>query len=405
MMMKLSVLLLLVLQTSASPLDIRSNSKRKPENGYIMNLDVNGTPEMLPDHIIVTDQSSLVSADGSNLASSLVSADGSNLASSFLSGSGSNLEWVTWNNSLPDNAVSIYVDYFERIDYVCKYKCEAGFYTPSMGSYCHYANAKKVDAGSPFEILVNKNNFEILEWKEGSQGSVPQSSVTTCSRGNIYVGKNQHGLGQVVTEEKHLYISWKSSLFSYSSYQVLTTSEAIISQQVYNVRYITDESKFIQYPPEVMRKTSVSNYECRSVVKTDSLSKTYQVEHRWDNSDSIKAGVEMTFTGSIPFIVSNSIKLGIEVSFQYSWGKTVTEAITSTDSVEVTAPPNSYCVVNMEQHKITVNIPYTASLKRTYANGEIHTTSITGTYDSVQVGEVRAVADRCELLKDAKSCK
>ncbi|XP_031726392.1 natterin-3-like [Anarrhichthys ocellatus] len=376
----------------------RSNTEQ--ENVSFMKSDINGTPEITESRLLLPDRPLLTVAKLMQKrqvqSSSFVSADGSNLASSFLSGSGSNLEWVTWNNSLPDHAVSIYVDYFDRIDYVCKYKCEAGFYTPSMGSYCNYANAKKVDAGSPFEIL---------EWKEGSQGSVPQSSVTTCSRGNIYVGKNQHGLGQVVTEEKHFYLSWKNSLFSYSSYQVLTTSEAIISQQVYNVRYITDESKFIQYPPEVMRKTSVSNYECRSVVKTDSLSKTYQVEHRWDNSDSIKAGVEMTLTAKIPFIVSNSIKLGIEVSFQYSWGKTVTEAITSTDSVEVTAPPNSYCVVNMEQHKITVNIPYTASLKRTYANGEIHTTSITGTYDSVQVGEVRAVADRCELLKDAKPCK
>ncbi|XP_068559809.1 natterin-3-like [Cebidichthys violaceus] len=398
MMMKLSVLLLLlVLQTSATPLNIGSNMER--EKVSFINSNVNGIPEitesrsLLPHRPLLTVQSSFVSGSGSNLASSFVSADGSNL------------EWVTWNNSLPDYAVSIYNDYFYRIDYVCKYMCEAGFYTPSMGSYCHYANAKKVSSGSPFEILVNKDNFEILEWKDGSYGSMPQSSVRTCSSGNIYVGKNKYGLGQVVTGENNFYLPWKSSVYSYSSYQVLTTNEDIISQQVYNVRYIIDESKIIHYPPEIMRITSVRNDDCLSVVKTDSLSKTYQTEHRWDKRVSIKAGVEMTFTAGIPFIVSNTISLSTEVSFQYSWGETVTEAITSTDSVQITAPPNSYCVVNMEQHKVTVEIPYTASLTRTYADGEIHTTSITGTYDSIQVGEVRAVVDRCELLKDFKPCR
>lgn len=246
------------------------------------NSDGNGNPETTNDRSMPMDQP-LVTVDH------LVQA-------SFVSGDGSNLEWVTWNNSLPNDAVSIYNDEFHRIDYVCKYKCEAGFYTPSMGSYCHYPNARKVSSGSPFEILVNKNNFEILEWKDGSSGSVPQNSVRTCSKGNIYVGKDKYGLGKVSTKEKHFYLPWKSKVYSYRSYQVLTTDDDIISQQVYDVRYITDESKIFQYPPETMRKTSVSNNECRSVVKTDSLSKTYQVEHKWDISVSVQSGIEMTFS-------------------------------------------------------------------------------------------------------------
>ncbi|XP_054467674.1 natterin-4-like [Anoplopoma fimbria] len=325
-------------------------------------------------------------------------------SSSYVSGDGSNLEWVTWNNSLPNDAVSIYNHYFYRVDYVCKYMCEAGFYTPSMGSYCHYPNGGRVSAGSPFEILVNKNNFEILEWKWDLYGSVPQNSVRTCSKGNIYVGMDKYGLGKVATREKHFYLPWKSSVYRYHSYQVLTVDKDITSQQVYDVRYITDESKIFHYPPEIMRKTSVSNYECRSVVKTDTLSKTDQVEHRWDISVSVTVGVQTTVKAGIPLIASDSYTFSSEVSFQYSKGKTVTEATTSTASVQVTAPPNSSCMVNMVEYKFKVNMPFTASLRRTYANGEIHTTSITGTYESVQVGEVRAVADRCELLDDAKPC-
>uniref|UniRef100_A0A8C2XAA8 Natterin-4 n=2 Tax=Cyclopterus lumpus TaxID=8103 RepID=A0A8C2XAA8_CYCLU len=319
--------------------------------------------------------------------------------SSFMSGS--ELEWVTWNNSLPNDAVSIYNDKFDRNDYVCKYKCEAGFYTPSMGSYCQYLNES---SGSPFEILVNKNNFEILEWKEGSSGSVPQNSVRTCSKGNIYVGKNKYGLGKVATKEKHFYLPWKGSVYSYSSYQVLTTNNDIINQQVYDVRYITDESQIFPYPPETVRKTSVSNYECRLLVKTDSLSKTYRVRHKWDISVSLKVGIEMTFTVGVPFIVSESFKFSSEMTFKYSMGNMVTEAMTSTASVKITAPPNSSCMVKMVEYKYKLDIPFTASLRRTYANGEIRTRSVTGTYESIQVAEVRAVADRCERLEDSKPC-
>ncbi|GAA6221786.1 natterin-3-like, partial [Lates japonicus] len=72
--------------------------------------------------------------------------------------------------------------------------------------------------------------------------------------------------------------------------------------------------------------------------------------------------------------------------------------------LDLTAPPNHHCVVKMVQYKQKVDIPFTAHLSRTYGNGEIRTTLITGTYDSTQVREVRAVVDRCQPL-DAKSCK
>lgn len=76
---------------------------------------------------------------------------------------GTNLMWVTWNNSLPRNAVSLYNGYTNRVDYICKYKCDAGFYTPSKGRYCYYPSAIE-KRSFQFEILVNKDNFEILEW-------------------------------------------------------------------------------------------------------------------------------------------------------------------------------------------------------------------------------------------------
>ncbi|KAL3062374.1 hypothetical protein OYC64_002227 [Pagothenia borchgrevinki] len=194
-------------------------------------------------------------------------------SSSSVSANGSNLEWVTWNNSVPNNSVSIYNSEFKRTDYICKHRCSAGFYTPSQGPHCHYATAKKAYSGSPFALLVYKNNFDILEWKEDSHGSVPKSSVKTCPGGDIYVGKNKYGLGKVATKAKSFYLPWKGKVYKYSKYQVLTITEDIISQEIYDVKYLKDESKMVNFPPEIIGKTSITNKEHNSVVKKDSDSK------------------------------------------------------------------------------------------------------------------------------------
>ncbi|TDH13187.1 hypothetical protein EPR50_G00055350 [Perca flavescens] len=65
------------------------------------------------------------------------------LPSSYMFGDNVNLEWLTWSGSLPNGAVAIYNGYTERTDYVCKYKCEAGFYNPSLGPYCRYPPRKQ----------------------------------------------------------------------------------------------------------------------------------------------------------------------------------------------------------------------------------------------------------------------
>ncbi|KAF3695379.1 Natterin-4 [Channa argus] len=325
-------------------------------------------------------------------------------SSTFVSDGGSTLEWVTWNNSLPNDAVSIYNAYVDRIDYVCKHTCAAGFYTPSKGPYCHYVTEGKAYSGSPFEILVNKDNFEMLEWKEDSYGSVPPNSIRTCPGENVFVGKNKYGLGKVSAPDKAFYLPWDGSEYWYNYYQVLTNDEDISSQKIYDVKYNTDDSSIFHFPPEVMRETAISNHECRSVLKRDELSKTYQVEQRWDFTSSIALRVETSISAEIPLISSVGIQFSTEVMLQFTRGSTVQDTVTDSMSVEFTAPPNHSCVVKMVRYKYKVNIPFTARLSRTYADGEVRSTSIAGTYDSVQVGEVQAVVDRCQALDNSKAC-
>ncbi|KAK2838116.1 hypothetical protein Q5P01_015328 [Channa striata] len=324
-------------------------------------------------------------------------------SSTFMSDGGSTLEWVAWNSSLPNDAVSIYNSYVNRIDYVCKHACAAGFYTPSKGPRCHYVTEGKAYSGSQFEILVNKGNFEILEWKDDSYGSVPPNSVRTCPGENVFVGKNRYGLGKVSAPDKAFYLPWEGSEYWYSYYQVLTTDEDISSQKVYDVKYNTDDSSIFHFPPEVLRETDVSNYECRPVLKTDSLSRTYQLEQRWDFTSSVALGVATSISAEVPLICSVGLEFSTEVTLQLSRGSTVQDTVTDSMTVEFTAPPNHACRAKMVRYKYKVNVPFTAQLSRTYDDGQVRTTSIVGTYDSVQVGRVQAVLDRCRAL-NATEC-
>ncbi|XP_030647716.1 natterin-3-like [Chanos chanos] len=323
---------------------------------------------------------------------------------SHVFGDNVNLNWLRWNGSIPNGAVSIYNGYTERMDYICKYNCEAGFYTPSKGPYCLYPYGDREYAAPQFDILVNVDNFEFLEWKEDSYGSVPKHSVRTCAGVGIFVGKNKYGLGKVVPQFEAFFLPWEGDEYWYKSYQVLTINRDAYSQHISHVEYGIDEIELFHYPPETMRISSVANYDCQTVTKTVTISKTTEVESTWNIGRSTMLGVTAGITAKIPLIGTAGVDFSAEKTLQFNRGTTLVEVLSHSVSVELRVPPNHSCSVRMEGRKITADIPFKAKLSRTYANGETQWTSINGVYDGVQIGEVRAVVDRCEPITDAKPC-
>uniref|UniRef100_A0AAX7TNA5 Natterin-3-like n=1 Tax=Astatotilapia calliptera TaxID=8154 RepID=A0AAX7TNA5_ASTCA len=280
-----------------------------------------------------------------------------------------NVKWQTWTGSLPDGAVSIYNTYVGRIDYVCKHGCHAGLYSRSLGDFCHFPYGDKEYRINSFDILVNEDDFEIVEWKEGSFGSVPEHAVRTCS-----------------------------------SDEVLTINRDIDSEIISDVRYKTNNAKISKHPPETMRISSSINNGCNPVTKTVTLSKTVRDEKRWDIRASVSVGVTTTFTAGVPAVASGSIQVSGQFTFDYSNGATHAEDHTHTVEVQVSIPPNHFCKVKMLAYKYDVNIPFTALLTRTYRNTAMRRSHISGTYYSIQTGEVHAVVERCEYLTSAQPC-
>uniref|UniRef100_A0A668S7A1 Natterin-3-like n=2 Tax=Oreochromis aureus TaxID=47969 RepID=A0A668S7A1_OREAU len=316
----------------------------------------------------------------------------------------SNVKWQTWRGSLPDGAVSIYNTIEERTDYVCKFKCIAGFYSHSLGDFCHFPYADIEYRAPFFDILVNEDNFEILEWKEGSFGSVSEHAVRTCSSDKVYVGKNKYGLGKVHPRNRAFYLPWKGTEYWYWYYEVLTINRDVKSERISDVSYKINDGETTRYPPETMRIFSTSNNGCNSVTKTVTLSKTVRDEKSWDIQASLSVGVTKTFSAGIPSIVSGMIEVSTLVSIDFSEGATHAEDFTHSAEVQVSVPPNHSCKVKMLAYKYNVNIPFTALLTRTYSNTVTKRMRISGTYHGIQVGEVRAVVERCAHISSAQPC-
>ncbi|XP_063344941.1 natterin-3-like [Pelmatolapia mariae] len=387
--MMLSLLLLLAL----SPASPQGTVKKHSENRNVtsLNPDLDRAPEM-------TD----ISVNTSVYQHLLFPAKMKQKRQAF-DNKGS-VKWQTWNNSLPDGAVAIYNTYEERTDYVCKYGCHAGFYSRSLGDFCHYPCGGREHRTDSFDILVNEDNFGILEWKKGYRGSVSKHAVRTCSSDELYVGKNEYGLGKVHPRRRSFFLPWGGKVYLYESYEVLTINRDVDSETISDVRYKTNDAKIIEYPPETMQISSSDNKECNPVTKTVTLSKTVRDEKRWDISTSVSVGVTTTFTTGIPNVASKSFQVSGQFTFDYSKGATHAKELSHTVEEQVSVPPNHSCKVKMLAYWYNVNIPFTALLTRNYRNKTIERLNISGTYYSIQTGEVRAVVERCEYLTSVQPC-
>ncbi|XP_034023579.1 natterin-3-like isoform X1 [Thalassophryne amazonica] len=316
----------------------------------------------------------------------------------------SNLEWKYWNGqgAVLDGAVSIWNGEAKRTDYVCRCGCSSGFYSTNTGANCHYAYGGVEKTCGEFYILVNRDNFENLEWKGGSYGSVPKNAVEAC--GQVYVGKNKYGLGKVHPVHEAFFLPWDGKEYWYKNYEVLTVNDDVVKQELTEVKYKVDAANPIKDPPETLRRSSASNSQCLPITKTVTLSKEIQTEQRWDVTSTITFGVESSVTAGIPDIASATISVSVETSLSVALGSTTSTTTTHSVAIEVTVPPNQYCPVTMVATKYRADIPFTGKLTRTYRNGEKRTTSITGNYRAVQVGEIRADVQRCTEIAGAQPC-
>ncbi|CAH2256621.1 Hypothetical predicted protein [Pelobates cultripes] len=314
-----------------------------------------------------------------------------------------NLKWVSWNGSIPSGAVSIYNAYRKRRDYICHFQCSVGFYTKSQGPSCFYPYDGKEFYNSIFKILINEDNFEILEWKADSWGYVPFNAVDSCGTGT-YIGKNKYGLGKIVPNFKSFFLPYDGKEYFYKSYEVLTINLNIIQQTLNNIQYKLNELNMTMQPPEMLTKSTVINKDCRPVKKTINLSKATTVQKTWSVGHTFSSEIATTITASVPMIGEAAIGFSTEISMDWNKGASKEEIKTYQQSVEIEVPPNYVCETFMEGVQVLTDLPFVADLTKHYQDGQKRKITVRGKYKDVQINELTTLVKRCQLIVNAESC-
>uniref|UniRef100_R4G9T3 Uncharacterized protein n=1 Tax=Anolis carolinensis TaxID=28377 RepID=R4G9T3_ANOCA len=315
-----------------------------------------------------------------------------------------NLKWVWFYQSAPSGAVSFWNSYANRWEYPCwEGGCGAGYYSPTRGPYCYYAESNREHSTTSFKVLVNEHDFESLKWQSDSNGNVPRNSIDTCPGAKVYVGKNQYGLGKVVVKHRSFFIGRNGKEYWYKKYDVLTIYKDYQSQQINNVKYMKEQGIYSNNALTLLT-TKVINNNCDSAKKITTLSKTVSFEHRWEVGVALSQSVSSTITLGIPEVIGTSWGFSSEKTYNWNKGFTQTETVTFTETVEIDIPPNQSCEVTMEGITMKARIPFTARATRYYYNGESRSATVQGVSNSDVVAQVHTEIKRCQPIPDAEPC-
>uniref|UniRef100_A0A8C5R4G5 Natterin-3-like n=1 Tax=Leptobrachium leishanense TaxID=445787 RepID=A0A8C5R4G5_9ANUR len=314
-----------------------------------------------------------------------------------------NLKWMEWPGCLPDGAVSIRNDYRGRTDYVCSESgCSIGFYSPSLGAYCFYPNNGKEYRTSSFKVLVNEDNFELIQWQYGSYGDYPINPIGRCPM--VFVGKNQYGLGKVVPESKALLIPFSGLEYSYDYYEVLHLYTNYHTQYIQNVNYLTHRVTYSSDPVKILASSTVINNVCQNVNRVVTVSKTTVNDQTWDIKRPTKAGVLSMLNTQVPYFSGQTVTFMSAEEFEWRDGVAQSKIQTHARSVEITVFPNQECDVVLQGRTIYANMPFKAELSRVYQNGEKRSTLIEGMFKNEQTDEVNIIVRSCRRIPNSAPC-
>jgi len=249
-------------------------------------------------------------------------------------------------------------------------------------------------------FLVNKDNFEILEWKSWAdinQGQVPFYAVKFCK--SEYISKDSTGLHSVT--EKVL--NQKKNMQT----EVLSVNYDIIRQHLEIAEYVVKEEEKSERV-EVIKHFSAQNMNCKPakhVVKLDH-GKDKSRAFLKGRTDTTGEAIEASVSGKILNVVNVGGKrtLKSDQSILNSETESKLDKALHSVSMEIEVPPNHSCVIEIKSKTFFARVPYSGQLIRQYRNGEERTTSITGIYDHQEIADLESFVYPCKPVPDPTRC-
>jgi len=245
-------------------------------------------------------------------------------------------------------------------------------------------------------FLVNKDNFEILEWKKWAdikQGQIPFHPVIICK--SLYIAKDNNGISSMTRDKLK-----KTS-------EVLTVNYEIKGQD-FQTDDCEDEKKVKPDKMEVIKWVTADNKNCKPakhVVKFDQGSDRTRSFLK-SRTHAAGGAVEVSASATIPGL----FQLGGKVSGKYDYSRLNSETTSKVDkdlhsvSMEIEVPPNHSCTIEIKSKTSAFKSVCSGQLYRLYKNGEEHTTIITDIYYHREVVEFITSMIPCKPVTDGAKC-
>ncbi|XP_056304162.1 natterin-4-like [Danio aesculapii] len=234
-------------------------------------------------------------------------------------------------------------------------------------------------------FLVNRDNFELLEWKKYTNNRFPPMSVVVCGQ---FIVKNLNMSSKTDGEVLVLNNDIKVQYLNVVEYQI---SSAVSTEN-----------------PEVLKHFKASNRNCiasKHTVKLDqSIDKIYS--YQIGKIRSIGINPEISVSGEIPTIAKVGGKLGLK--FERTRSRLNTSSVLEKNlhsvSTDVEIPPNHSCTIDITSNTFKTNVPFTGEITRVYNNNQIRKALVTGMYIYQEVDEIETLVNRCEPLFGGRNC-
>ncbi|XP_077053719.1 natterin-3 [Siphateles boraxobius] len=248
-------------------------------------------------------------------------------------------------------------------------------------------------------FLVNKDDFELFEWKtweEIESGQIPFNPVMICNKFYIVDG------------EQGLVLKTKDFLKKPNNMQteVLSLNNDIIEQHLQIDNPENKEGKSSERV-EVLKRFTAHNRNCdkaKHVVKLDQGNDKSRAFLK-SRTHTVGRVIELSVTGKIPKIVD----IGGKLNFKYDQSNLKSDTTSNLSkvlhsvSMEIEIPPNQSCVIEIKSKTFITEVPFSGQLTRRYKDGEKRTTSITGIYDHHE-SDIETSVNLCTPVKDGPKC-
>ncbi|KAK8703645.1 hypothetical protein V6N13_047295 [Hibiscus sabdariffa] len=178
----------------------------------------------------------------------------------------------------------------------------------------------------------------------------------------------------------------------------LTVEEAVLTREIYSVRYDIDNARVYGETPLVVARTSASNYTQEPSTLEMKLSYTDTSTRTWKTMFSLTLGMKASMELNFPFVAKGEIEISSEFQSQVEWEKASAFTVVKQDVHTITVPPMKKTMISLIATQGWCDVPFTFLQRDTLYDGNTVISEVQGgTYTGSNYSSVKFEAKDADL--------